>query len=153
MDARPTGEFPLKANDGFCRQVCAWQAAAAVLIVTLIWLNEILDLPFLIMGAPMTPVNWRESLLETMVVVPIFGLLIAWSWRVLARLRLLEGIVPVCSNCRKIRDEKGSWSPMEVYFHERARTDFSHGICPDCLANLYPEVAQKRASDASGPQP
>jgi len=136
----------LKAIDGICRRVCAWQAAAAVVIVTLIWLNEIIDLPCLIMGAPKTPVNWRESLLETLVVVPIFGLLIAWTRRVLARLRLLEGIVPVCSNCRKIRDDKGAWSPMEVYFHERSRTDFSHGICPECLAKLYPEVA--RNSDA-----
>lgn len=143
----------MKASDGFCSRVCAWQVAAAVVIVTFIWLNESLDFPFLIMGAPPTSVNWRESLLETIVVVPIFGLLIVWTRRVLARLRLLEGVVPVCSNCRKIRDEKGAWAAMEVYFHERARTDFSHGICPDCLARLYPEVAKKREADSSGPQP
>lgn len=129
---------------GLCRRVCVWLACAAAAIVALIWLNEILDLPHLLMGAPRTPVNWRESLLETLVVLPIFGFLMVWTRKTIARLQLLEGMLPVCSNCKKIRDEKGDWSPMEVYIHQRARVDFSHGICPDCLAKHYPEVARKR---------
>jgi hypothetical protein len=142
-----TGEFPLRAVDKYCRRSCFWQACGAIAIVGLIWLNEILDLPHFLMGAPKTPVNWRESILETFVVLPVFGFLIVWTRRTTARLRLLEGLLPVCSNCKKIRDEKGDWSPMESYIHQRARVDFSHGICPDCLVKFYPEVARSRSSD------
>lgn len=51
------------------------------------------------------------------------------------RLRELEGIIPVCSYCRRLRDEKDAYQQMEAYFEKHAsRLSFSHGICPDCMA-------------------
>lgn len=140
---------PLQSFDRYCLKSIILQACAALAIVVLIWFNEILDLPYLLMGAPPTPVNWRESLLETLVVVPVFGWLMVWTRKTVRRLQLLEGILPVCSNCKKIRDDKGEWSPMEVFIHRRAPVDFSHGICPDCLERFYPEVARKRGANPS----
>jgi len=51
----------------------------------------------------------------------------------------LGGIVPICMNCKNIRDESGSWVRLEEYISDHSEADFSHGICPDCLQKLYPE--------------
>jgi len=54
------------------------------------------------------------------------------------RLRELEGIIPICSHCRRLRDEKDSYQQMESYFTKHAAgLSFSHGICPDCMAKHY----------------
>lgn len=50
----------------------------------------------------------------------------------LANIRQLSGLLPICATCKKIRDEKGTWNPLEVYISEHSEADFTHGICPDC---------------------
>src|SRR5690606_38263959 len=47
-------------------------------------------------------------------------------------IRTLRGILPICASCKKIRDEEGYWKQVEVYLHERADVDFTHGLCPTC---------------------
>ncbi len=59
----------------------------------------------------------------------------------LAEVRTLRGFIPICSSCKKIRDDKGFWSQIEVYLSERSDAQFSHGICPDCAQRLYPDFA------------
>jgi hypothetical protein len=56
---------------------------------------------------------------------------------------MLQDIVPICMHCKKIRDDKNYWQTVESYFREFAGVDFSHGICPDCMKEHYPAVAQK----------
>jgi PAS domain S-box-containing protein len=53
--------------------------------------------------------------------------------------RTLRGILPICSSCKKIRDDKGCWNQIEVYIRDRTEADFSHGVCPECMKKLYPE--------------
>ena len=53
--------------------------------------------------------------------------------RRVAELAQLQGILPICSYCRKIRDEHGRWRQIEDYVSERSMTEFSHGMCPSCL--------------------
>ena len=57
-------------------------------------------------------------------------------------IRILHGIIPICSHCKKIRDDKGSWNQMEVYIRNHSEADFSHGICPDCMKEHYPEIEE-----------
>jgi len=57
----------------------------------------------------------------------------------LSEARTLKGILPICSSCKKIRDEKGNWRDVEAYIWEHSDAEFSHGICPDCMKRLYPE--------------
>jgi PAS domain S-box-containing protein len=54
--------------------------------------------------------------------------------------RTLRGLLPICMHCKKIRDDQDRWQPIEVYVRDRSKADFSHGICPDCLARNYPGV-------------
>jgi len=51
----------------------------------------------------------------------------------MAEIKVLQGILTICSHCKKVRDEKGLWLPVEVYVRDRSSADFSHAICPDCL--------------------
>jgi two-component system sensor histidine kinase/response regulator len=57
----------------------------------------------------------------------------------LADVRTLSGLVPICANCKKIRDDKGFWTQIEAYIQERTPAQFSHGVCPDCMTILYPD--------------
>lgn len=60
--------------------------------------------------------------------------------KTLEEVKELHGLLPICANCKKIRNDQGYWDHVEVYIHEHSKADFSHGICPDCLKELYPEV-------------
>jgi len=56
----------------------------------------------------------------------------------LADVKLLSGLVPICASCKKIRDDQGYWTQIESYIQDRSDAKFSHSICPDCAAKLYP---------------
>jgi PAS domain S-box-containing protein len=58
----------------------------------------------------------------------------------LAEIDSLRGIIPICASCKKIRDDKGYWTQLESYFQKHSIAEFSHGICPECIKELYPEV-------------
>lgn len=58
----------------------------------------------------------------------------------LCEVKNLSGLLPVCSNCKKIRDDGGYWNKLEVFIEERSEAQFSHGICPECASELYPEA-------------
>ena len=51
----------------------------------------------------------------------------------------LEGLLPICSYCKKIRDKKNNWQPLELYIEERSTAEFSHGICPECFEKHRPD--------------
>lgn len=55
----------------------------------------------------------------------------------LSEVKTLKGFFPICSSCKKIRDDKGYWNQIESYIQERSEAEFSHGICPDCEEKLY----------------
>ena len=64
--------------------------------------------------------------------------------------KTLKGLIPNCANCKKMRDDEGYWQNVERYIEEHSSASFSHGICPDCMKELYPEVwekIQKRKAD------
>lgn len=61
----------------------------------------------------------------------------------LKQVRTLSGLLPICSHCRRIRNDKGYWERLEEYIQEHTDADFSHGICPECRAKLYPGFNKK----------
>jgi PAS domain S-box-containing protein len=62
----------------------------------------------------------------------------------LADVKLLSGLVPICANCKKIRDDQGYWTQIESYIQDRSDAKFSHSICPDCAVKLYPNYFPKK---------
>jgi len=80
---------------------------------------------------------------------PILG----WkSWKVglditelkqtIARVNTLSGLLPICANCKNIRDDKGYWNRLEAYIQDHSEAEFTHGICPECIEKLYPEIQE-----------
>src|SRR5262249_6500480 len=58
----------------------------------------------------------------------------------LARLRVLTGILPICSSCKRIRDDGGRWQEVEIYVRDHSEAQFTHGFCPECVKRLFPET-------------
>jgi DNA-binding response OmpR family regulator len=58
----------------------------------------------------------------------------------LVRVKQLEGIIPICMHCKKIRDDQESWHQLEAYISNHSEAQFSHGMCPDCFSARYPDV-------------
>lgn len=64
----------------------------------------------------------------------------------MSQLRVLHGVLPICASCKRIRDD-GRWKALEEFITQNSQADFTHGLCPECAKQLYPEVyAQKAAS-------
>lgn len=70
--------------------------------------------------------------------------LVAQLQEALAQTKRLSGLLPICASCKKIRDDEGYWHQVEAYFHERSEVGFSHGMCPDCQAELVAQIAARK---------
>lgn len=92
------------------------------------------------------PDRWGAEVAHLVVVRDISGrkrveqereALIADLSAALGRIRTLEGLLPICARCKKIRDDAGTWKPVESYFESRTSVEFTHGICPDCSRDFF----------------
>ncbi|MCI0659342.1 MAG: PAS domain S-box protein, partial [Acidobacteria bacterium] len=71
----------------------------------------------------------------------------------LANIKTLSGLLPICASCKKIRDDGGYWSQIESYVSAHSQAQFSHGICPDCAKQLYPEHYHKMFPELTEEKP
>jgi len=65
----------------------------------------------------------------------------------LAKVKKLSGLIPICASCKKIRDDKGYWNQIETYLLHHSEAEFSHGICPECMKKLYPDLCNNEKDD------
>ncbi len=66
----------------------------------------------------------------------------------LEHVKLLQGILPICAWCKKVRDDGDYWHTVEEYISTNSEAEFSHSICPDCMAKHYPDDDEDEAEDA-----
>ena len=128
----------------FSKRIIIYEAVIFLFSISVIWLDEIADIPSLVFNAAPTPVNWQEALFES-IIISVFGaVIIGMTMKLFKQIKSLEGILPICASCKKIRDDKGSWHQIEGYVRDRSEAEFSHGICPECEKKLYPEFIDKK---------
>lgn len=72
---------------------------------------------------------WWMGLLNRTLAVLVLGITAGFYWR----LKSLQALLPLCSDCRKVRDDRGYWKQLELYLEEHAGAQFSHGLCPACV--------------------
>lgn len=65
----------------------------------------------------------------------------------LSEIKTLSGLLPICSSCKKIRDDRGYWNQIENYIESHSDASFSHSICPDCARRMYPEFYKEKKDD------
>jgi len=61
----------------------------------------------------------------------------------LSNVKTLRGLIPICAGCKKIRDDKGYWEQVEMYVVRHSDAKFTHGLCPQCIHKLYPELSDE----------
>ena len=112
-----------------------------LLFLVLTLCNEVIDIPHLLLGDEPTPIGQRsgEVSVEICIFVIVILIEILVMKKLLRKIKILEGFLPVCANCKKIREEN-SWNQMEAYITEHSLAEFSHTICPDCRKELYSDL-------------
>ena len=106
--------------------------AGFFLNIVVIWANEIFELPSLLFNVSATPVNWKECLIETTCILCLF-LINAWYIKYLfSRIKILEGLIPVCCICKKVCTPSKQWVPFESYIPKHSEAKCDHRICPEC---------------------
>ena len=125
------------------KKVSWYEAIAIFFIIAVTWIDEILDIPYLLLGGPATPINWRESLFESVIIAAIAAVIIRHTYKLLTRISYLESILPVCASCKKIRMDQEFWHDIKQFIQERSKNEFTHGICPDCIEKYYPELKNR----------
>lgn len=128
------------------KKVSWYEAIAIFFIIAVTWIDEILDIPYLLLGGPATPINWRESLFESVIIGAIAAVIIRHTYKLLTRISYLESILPVCASCKKIRMDQEFWHDIKQFIQERSKNEFTHGICPDCIEKYYPELKNKHSA-------
>ena len=78
--------------------------------------------------------------------------LIAELRNAMDKIKTLGGLLPICANCKRIRDDKGYWNLLESYIKEHSGAEFSHGICPPCMAQLYPGFKVSQTQEYEDPE-
>ncbi len=118
------------------RHTAIIEAISFLLLILLVWLNELLDLPHHLLGAPVNgaPLRLEEALLETLVIVGV-GVFVLLATGILSRrIREMESFIVICAWCRKVRVDQ-EWTSLEHFLAEH-RSAVTHGICPDCEKGL-----------------
>ena len=107
--------------------------------IVIVWLDELLALPYWIFGALPSSINYFESIFESTFIFLLAIITIFLTHFVIQRLKYFEGILPVCSFCHKIRSGD-RWIPIEQYFSQHSEADFTHSICRECAKKHYPDL-------------
>jgi len=124
--------------------VAVWQFATFVVLLLLIWVNEIFDLPSIVYGEePGPPSFLSASLLSAFVVLTA---IITVGQTHVKQQRILAGFLTICANCHKVRVYQDVWQAIEEYVSRYCPVEFSHGLCPDC----FTKEMSKLGTDSSG---
>ena len=122
------------------------QLSVFLLLLCLTLGNEIIDVPHYVFHDASTLYSQRTG--EIIIELSIFFIVMVFEAALLKnlykRIRLLEGFLPICANCKKIKNTEDQWVQIEQYITKHSLAQFSHGICPDCARKLYPDLYQNK---------
>ncbi|MCD4829931.1 MAG: hypothetical protein K8R90_10930 [Candidatus Cloacimonetes bacterium] len=124
------------------KQVVLCQVITFILFIGLLWAIEVFDWANLLFGAPATPINVVESIVETVVCIIVGAVCIGITVRLQRRLSHLEEFLIICSNCKRV-NVNDRWILIEEFMHSHTDTELSHGLCDECVKKLYPGLADK----------
>jgi len=141
---------PPTSNNLIAKKVAWYEAGAILFVIALSWFDEVLDIPHVLLGGAATPINWRESIFESVVISIVGAVIIRHTYRLLTKVSYLESILPVCASCKKIRVDPEFWEDIKRIVRERSKDEFTHGICPDCIEKYYPELLKEKNVGTSG---
>lgn len=122
------------------RKVLSAIALGMVVLICLIWINEAFELHLFPLRIEQTPINAAEGVVETIIILGIFSTIYHKVSKILKRLKHLEGVLAICSSCKKIRGRDGQWHHLEDYISSESDAVFTHTLCEECAKTLYPDI-------------
>jgi hypothetical protein len=113
----------------------ALEAVGFLVIVAIIWMDELLDLPHVMLGAASSPVRWGEGALESLLTIAVGVAVIVIAYRAFRRIEYLESLIVMCAWCRRVRSGK-EWLSVEEFLERQHQSRTSHGICETCAKSV-----------------
>jgi hypothetical protein len=117
------------------RYTLALEAAGFLLIIAIIWLDEVLDLPRLLLGAAATPLRPGEGLLESVLTLAVGTAVVSITYRAFRRIEYLQSLVVMCAWCRRVR-AGNEWLAVEQFLARQHHARTTHGICESCASGI-----------------
>ena len=120
------------------------------LILLISWIHKLVDLPHLVLGGEAHANRWRDSLMETMLILLIWAFVLSLTKRLVERLHYLEGLLRICAWCRKVgQDDR--WMRLEDYLAEDFHIGTTHGVCPECMKKMEADTERYYRSLGQSP--
>jgi len=128
---RRSSEEPINVGHGFA-YIAFWQFMAFIMLIALIWVNEVWNLAALIWGENLNqqPNIFRGSILTAGVLVTAI-VVVGHTYE--QQKRVLRGMLTVCSYCKRVRIAHEAWEKIEEYVARKSTVTFTHGVCPECF--------------------
>ncbi|MDX8407147.1 MAG: hypothetical protein R8L58_02055 [Mariprofundaceae bacterium] len=140
------------------RRTGVWQSTAllvALVVIISIGLDIVVHA---MLGEPMLePFILADTLIATLIATPISYTLLYMLIKLHNQreallkaaedIKTLEGLLPVCAGCKKIRDDKGNWYSVDIYIRQHTRAEITHGLCPDCAVTTMSSIPEMESSD------
>jgi hypothetical protein len=117
------------------RRMLALEAVGFLLIVVIIWMDELFDLPHLMLGATRTPVRWGEGIIESVLTLLVGVAVVVITTRAFRRIEYLESLIVMCAWCRRVRSGD-EWLTVEHFLERQHQSRTSHGICEGCAGTI-----------------
>ena len=124
-------------------QVISLELVGFAIIIALSWANELAGLTRLLLGGQQQN-DWRESVIEKLVVVAVAVPVVVLTSRIVSRLHYLERFLRICAWCKKL-NRGDEWIPVEEFFERGFDTTTSHGMCSECLARATAGLGEEEA--------
>ncbi|MFH1776854.1 MAG: hypothetical protein ABH952_04760 [Candidatus Omnitrophota bacterium] len=119
------------------KRILYYEVIGFTAVILILWLDEIWDVPGILFGLAPTPINLAESVYETIMVLILAGFIILFTIQLIKKVKFLEGLLPTCSVCKKIRMVDHQWVQIEEYISRHSEAEFTHSYCPECRKKLY----------------
>ncbi len=134
----PADSTPAEKSNTGTRRIVWIESAGFCLVIVISWLDEVLRLPTLLFGGP-SESQWRESALETAIVLLVWWFVVKSTRQILRRLHHLEGMLHMCARCHRIQSDD-QWLEPNIFLSRRFDSRTSHGMCPECTEEALKEL-------------
>jgi len=141
MNTKPSENEPIHLPKDPFAYIGFWQFLTFIMLILVVWVNEVRDMPALFFGTDPQDVNiFRGCLLTAAVLV---AAIVAIGNTYLQQKRVLNSMISVCSSCNKVRVNHNQWKQMEEYISDNSLLTFTHGLCPDCMEKVMQSINQR----------
>ncbi|MBI2440861.1 MAG: hypothetical protein HYV35_05760 [Lentisphaerae bacterium] len=118
-----------------------WQLMTFVILILLVWVNELRDMSSLLFGTQWEQANiFRGWILTAGVLV---GAIVCVGNTYLQQKRVLNSLLSICASCHKVRINENNWKQLESYISDNSLLTFTHGLCPECLETMMHMIDQR----------